>query len=307
MGVAMATWFNRLAAAVKLIRPKHWIKNGFVFTALIFAKELFLVEPLMNALRAFGAFCLTASAIYIINDIFDAEADRAHPKKRFRPIAAGTISIPQALALLGVIMCVDVLLLWPLPGLFKLIVIAYFVMNLAYSFRLKEVMLLDVFIIATGFMLRVLGGAYAIGVVVSNWLVLCSMFVSLFLGFAKRRGELVAVQNAGVQSERKVLQHYRLEVIDQFLTIAAAGTVISYALYTVAQRTITVFGTDKLIYTTVFVIYGVFRYLHLVHATDSIENPTAVVATDIPIIVVAGCWIISCVILIYFRDLMPGL
>jgi len=303
----MASWVNRIGAAFKLIRPKHWIKNGFVFAALIFAKELFLLEPLLNTLRAFGAFCLTASAIYIINDIFDAEADRAHPKKRFRPIAAGTISIPQALVLLAIVICLDVLLLWPLPIPFMLIVGAYFVMNLAYSFRLKEVVLLDVFIIATGFMLRVLGGAYAIGVVVSNWLVLCSMFVSLFLGFAKRRGELVAVQSAGVQPERKVLQHYRLEVIDQFLTIAAAGTVISYALYTVAQRTLMVFGTDKLIYTTVFVIYGVFRYLHLVHSTDNTENPTAVVATDVPIILVAGFWILSCVALIYFRDYLPVL
>lgn len=303
----MASWVNRIGAAFKLIRPKHWIKNGFVFAALIFAKELFLLEPLLNTLRAFGAFCLTASAIYIINDIFDAEADRAHPKKRFRPIAAGTITIPQALVLLAIVICLDVLLLWPLPIPFMLIVGAYFVMNLAYSFRLKEVVLLDVFIIATGFMLRVLGGAYAIGVVVSNWLVLCSMFVSLFLGFAKRRGELVAVQSAGVQPERKVLQHYRLEVIDQFLTIAAAGTVISYALYTVAQRTLMVFGTDKLIYTTVFVIYGVFRYLHLVHSTDNTENPTAVVATDVPIILVAGFWILSCVALIYFRDYLPVL
>lgn len=300
----MASWVTPFNAAVKLIRPKHWIKNAFVFAALIFAKELFQLEPALNTLRAFGAFCLTASAVYIINDIFDAEADRAHPKKRFRPIAAGTITIPQALTLLGIILCLDVFLVWPLSNTFKAIVAAYFVMNLAYSFKLKEVMLLDVFIIAFGFMLRVLGGAYAIGVVVSNWLVLCSMFVSLFLGFAKRRGELVAVQRAGVQPERKVLQQYRLAVIDQFLTIAAAGTVISYALYTVAQRTLEVFGTDKLIYTTVFVIYGVFRYLHLVHATDITEDPTATVATDIPIIVVAGLWILACVVLIYKEKLL---
>jgi 4-hydroxybenzoate polyprenyltransferase len=298
----MASQTNPIAAAIKLIRPKQWIKNGFVFAALIFAKELFQIVPFLTALRAFGAFCLTASAVYIINDMLDAEADRAHPKKRFRPIAAGTISIPQALILLGMIVCLAILLAWPLPFSFQILVACYFAMNLAYSFKLKEIMLLDVFIIAAGFMLRVLGGAYAINVVVSSWLVLCTMFVSLFLGFAKRRGELVALQAAGKEADRKVLQHYRLEVLDQMLTITAAGTVISYALYTVAPRTLEVFGTDKLIYTTVFVMYGVFRYMHLVHATDSTENPTAVVASDIPIIVVAGLWILSCVFLIYYRS-----
>jgi len=298
---------NLLAAGIKLIRPKQWIKNTFLFAALIFAKELFQVGPLLTALQAFAVFCLTASSVYIINDIVDVEADRAHPKKRFRPIAARIITIPQAMIMLVVMAAVALILVWPLPVLFKVIVASYFVMNLAYSFKLKEVMLLDVFIIAAGFMLRVLGGAYAIGVVVSNWLVLCTMFISLFLGFAKRRGELVAMQAAGTQPERKVLQHYRLELIDQLLTITAAGTTISYALYTVAPRTLEVFGTDKLIYTTVFVIYGVFRYMHLVHSTDSTENPTAVVASDIPIIVVAALWILSCVVLIYFGGQIPGL
>jgi 4-hydroxybenzoate polyprenyltransferase len=290
-----------IGAAFKLIRPKQWIKNLFLFAALIFAKELFQLDPVLTAIRAFAVFCLTASGVYIINDIIDVEADRAHPKKRFRPIAAGVISVSQAIILLVVVCCLAVFLIWPLPPMYKLIVAAYFVMNLAYTFKLKEVMLLDVFIIAAGFMLRVLGGAYAIGVVVSSWLVLCTMFISLFLGFAKRRGELVAMQAAGAQSERKVLQHYRLGLIDQLLTITAAGTVISYALYTVAPRTLEVFGTDKLIYTTVFVMYGIFRYLHLVHATDTTENPTAVVASDIPIITVAALWILTCVMLIYFR------
>jgi 4-hydroxybenzoate polyprenyltransferase len=297
---------NPVVAAIRLVRPQQWIKNAFVFAALIFAKELFQIDPLLSTLRAFGAFCLTASSAYIVNDILDAEADRAHPKKRFRPIAAGIFTIPHALILLGSIVCLAFLLAWPLPVSFKAIIGFYFVMNLAYSFKLKEVMLLDVFIIAAGFMLRVVGGAAAIGVATSSWLVLCSLFISLFLGFAKRRGELVAAQAVGAQSERKVLHHYRLEVLDQILTITAAGTVISYALYTVAPRTIEIFGTEKLIYTTVFVIYGVFRYLHLIHSTDSTENPTAVVVSDVPILVIVGLWIAACVILIYFGGSIPG-
>lgn len=303
----MPTAAQTAAAAIKLIRPKQWIKNVFVLAPLVFAKELFLVEPLLLTLRAFGGFCLTASAIYIINDMLDVEADRAHPQKRNRPLAAGTISRPTAVAILAVLLAADVLLLWGMPAKFLFIVSVYFVMNLAYSFKLKEVFLLDVFIIAAGFMLRVLGGAYAISVVVSSWIVLCTLFISLFLGFAKRRGELVASQSAGTSSERKVLQHYRVGLLDQMLTITAAGTVISYALYTVADRTLEVFGTDKLIYTTVFVIYGVFRYMHLAFTTDSVENPAAVVSTDYPIIANAVLWIAACIVLIYYGGAIPFL
>ena len=178
--------------------------------------------------------------------------------------------------------------------------VLYFLMNLAYSFRLKHVVLLDVFLIATGFMMRVLAGAYAINVQVSSWIVLCSMFISLFLGFAKRRGEIVLTQQHGTTSERRVLMLYRIDFLDQMLTISGAGAVISYALYTVAPRTIEVLGTDKMIYTTVFVIYGIFRYLYLVHMSDSTENPTQAVTSDLTILLTGLLWITVCIVLIYF-------
>ncbi len=303
----MSTAAGTLQAAVKLMRPQQWIKNLFVFAPLIFSRELFLVQPDVLALRAFLAFCLTASAVYIINDMVDLEADRAHPRKRNRPIASGTISIPGALVLLGILVAANVLLIWGMTDQFVLIVGTYFVMNLAYTFKLKEVFLLDVFIIAAGFMLRVLGGAYAISVQVSSWIILCTLFISLFLGFAKRRGEIAVLQSAGAAPERKVLQHYRVEVIDQIVTITAAGTVIAYALYTVAPRTVEIFGTDKLIYTTIFVMYGIFRYMHLMHTTESVENPSAVVTTDYPIIINVVLWITTCVLLIYFKGQIPFL
>ena len=293
-----------LLAAIKLIRPKQWLKNGFVFAPLVFAKELFQPEPVLLTFRTFAMFCLTASMVYIINDSIDVEADRAHPKKKNRPLAAGTISIPAAYGIFAVLLVLDVFLAIGMPDKFLLLLGTYFLMNLAYTFKLKEVFLLDVFIIAAGFMLRVLGGAYAISVYVSSWLILCTLFISLFLGFAKRRGEIAAMQAAGAMSERKVLQHYRFAVLDQFLTITAAGTVISYALYTVAPRTVTVFGTDKLIYTTVFVMYGVFRYMHLIHTTEAVENPAAVVTTDFPIIANVLLWVASCVVLIYFTGIV---
>jgi 4-hydroxybenzoate polyprenyltransferase len=293
--------------ALRLLRPKQWTKNTFVFAPLIFAKLLFDPDPLLLTLRAFLAFCLTASAVYIINDIADREADRAHPEKRHRPLAAGTLSVPQAIIILAAVLGIDLLFLLNLPLKFDLLVVSYFAMNLLYSLKLRDVFLLDVFIIAAGFMLRVLGGAYAINVVLSNWIVLCSLFISLFLGFAKRRGELREAQEAGIATKRKVLQLYRVEFLDQVLTITAAGTVISYALYSVAPRTIEVFGTDRLIYTTVFVIYGVFRYLFLIHTTSSVQNPAAALSSDVPILVNGILWIAACVAIIYWGGTIPGL
>lgn len=191
------------------------------------------------------------------------------------------------------------ILLFGMEPLFLATVLLYLGLNLAYSFKLKEVVLLDVFIIAAGFMLRVLGGAYAIDVHVSSWIVLCTLFISLFLGFAKRRGELVLSRNSGTTSERKVLVHYDIGFIDQMLTVTAAGAVISYALYTVAPRTVQMYGTEKMIYTTVFVVYGIFRYLYLVHMRGITENPTHAVTSDPTIVGTGILWIIACIVLIY--------
>ena len=292
--------------ALRLLRPRQWTKNVFVFAPVIFAKELFLPGQVLLAAKAFAAFCLTASAVYIINDLADREADRAHPEKRHRPLAAGTLSPLHAFLLIGALLAADALVILALPLKFTLLLAAYFFLNLAYSLRLREVFLLDVFIIAAGFMLRILGGAYAISVTVSSWIVLCGLFISLFLGFAKRRGELVETLAAGVESKRNVLKSYRVEFIDQLLTIAAAGTVISYALYTVAARTVETFGTDRLIYTTVFVLYGVFRYMYLVHTSASVQNPTSAVTTDIPILVNGIIWIVVCILIIYSGGSVPG-
>jgi len=290
---------NLTRSYAKLIRPKQWLKNLFLFAPLIFAKELFDPVQVLTSLKAFVAFCLTASAAYIINDIADIEADRVHAEKRNRPLAAGILTTRKAIALLGVLLTGVTVLLIDADARFAAILAAYFLMNLAYSLKLKEVVLLDVFIIAAGFMMRVLGGAYAINVQVSTWIVLCTLFISLFLGFAKRRAEIVMAHQSGSSSERKVLSHYRVDFIDQMLTIAAAATVISYALYTVAPRTIEVFGTDKMIYTTIFVIFGIFRYLYLVHMTSSTESPTNAVTSDWPIITTTLLWIVTCIILIY--------
>ena len=276
-----ASSLRRISAYLKLIRPKQWLKNVFVFAPLVFAQELF-TGAFVKSLMAFAAFSLTASAVYILNDMADVEADRIHPEKRHRPLAAGTIGTMEAIGLMAFLLALTVILVGHMDSRFVALLAFYFLINLGYSFKLKEVVLLDVFIIAAGFMLRVLGGAYAIDVEVSTWIVLCSLFISLFLGFAKRRGELVQMQRDS--HERKVLSLYKVDFIDQMLTIAAAGAVISYALYTVAPRTIEMFGTEKMIYTTVFVIYGVFRYLYIIHTSSANENPTNAVTSDLTIL-----------------------
>jgi decaprenyl-phosphate phosphoribosyltransferase len=290
---------------LKLIRPKQWIKNFFVLAPLVFAKQLFEPEPLLEAVKAFVGFCLMASSVYIINDIADVEADRSHPEKKYRPLAARSMPISHAFVILTLCLVACGFIVAGIDVRYLVCIALYFGMNLAYSFKLKEVVLLDVFIIAAGFMLRVLGGAYAIQVQVSNWIVLCTMFVSLFLGFAKRRSELVQAQEAGSMAKRKVLSLYEVGFIDQMLTIAAAGTVISYALWTVAPRTLEVFGTDKMIYTTVFVIYGIFRYLNLIHMAQPTESPTDAITSDRTIISTVLLWVLACVVLIYLGGQHP--
>ena len=292
---------------IRLLRPKQWIKNFFVFAPLIFSRHIFDAAYLLPSIAAFIVFSLTSSAVYIINDILDVESDRAHPRKRFRPIAAGDISIRTGLIyalIICIIIAVSLLFLRPI---FAIVIILYFITNLLYSIQIKNIVLLDVFFISFGFMMRVLGGAAAIGVVVSSWMILTTIFISLFLAISKRRGELSQVINQdNIVKQRKVLKEYDIPFADQLNTIAAAGTIISYALYTVSERTVNTFGTEKLIYTTPFVIYGIFRYMYLMHKKNMGESPTSIVTKDIPIIINVLLWFIICVVLIY-RNSIPYL
>lgn len=296
-----------IVAFIRLLRPKQWIKNLFVFAALVFSQHLFDWEYARLSIFAFILFCGTASTIYIVNDILDRERDRLHPRKKRRPIASGAISVPSAISMSIIIFAVITPLALDLPYKFGLALALYFVMNLSYSLFLKDVVLIDVFVIAIGFMLRVVGGAFVIDVPISSWLILTTMFLSLFLAVAKRRGELVMLESqleAGQTpspATRKVLEHYSVEFAEQLCTISAAGIVISYALYTVSERTVAIFGTEKLVYTTPFVLYGVFRYLYLLHKHGLGENPTDVVLTDAPMILNFVAYAAAMFFFIYFR------
>jgi 4-hydroxybenzoate polyprenyltransferase len=230
----------------------------------------------------------------------DAEADRSHPKKRYRPIASGEISPSEASVFLIVLLAIIILLLVFERPVFIFIVILYLLENLIYSWKIKSIVLLDVFFISFGFILRVLGGAASIDVSVSSWMVLTTIFISLFLSISKRRAELSLVDNQdNVEKQRKVLRDYSVEFADQLNTIAAAGTIISYALYTVSERTVLTFGTEKLIYTTPFVIYGIFRYMYLIHKKNLGESPSSIVTKDIPIVLTVLIWFAACVVIIY--------
>jgi 4-hydroxybenzoate polyprenyltransferase len=290
---------SRLRSFLRLLRPKQWIKNLFVFAPAVFAREIFHPGAALQVFQAFLAFCAAASAVYIINDMADVDADRMHPDKRHRPLASGALSVAEATAAMVAALVVTAALTAGMPPAFTGLLAGYVVLNVGYSLKLKDVVLLDVFTIAAGFMLRVVGGAAAIGVPVSSWIVLCTLFISLFLGGAKRRGEIMRLREDAAAAERKVLRVYSVSFLDQLLTITAAGAVISYALYTVAPRTVEAFGTDKLIYTTIFVLFGVFRYLHLAHTSKSTENPTNTVTSDPVILVVVVLWIVACVLIIY--------
>jgi 4-hydroxybenzoate polyprenyltransferase len=296
-----------MSSVLRLLRPVQWLKNFFLFAPLIFSKHLFDAAYVLTAGEAFVVFALLSSTVYIFNDIADRESDRLHPTKRHRPIASGKLSIAQAIGIAIVLLVLIGLLMTQLNSKFLFVASVYFVLNMGYSFFLKQVILVDVFIVASGFMLRVLAGAFAINVHVSEWLVLCTLFVSLFLSISKRRGELMIVKNTPDFEGRAVLREYDVEFLDQMMTVAASGLAISYALYTVAERTISVFGTSSLIFTTVFVLFGIFRYLYLVRIRKTEDNPTHMLTTDLVTILNIVAWFLVCVVIIYFTEIKTWL
>ncbi len=289
-----------MSAIIRLLRPVQWLKNGFVFAPLIFSKHLFDKEYNTKAALAFVAFCLASSLIYIINDILDREGDKLHPEKKKRPIASGEISVSFAIGIAVLLGASSLLVAQLLPIQFLYIILIYIAIQFAYSFSLKHIVILDLFIIATGFMLRVFGGALAIQVTISHWIVITTLFLSLFLAASKRRAELVMIQKQHIDTKRRVLQEYSVPFLDSLLIITTTGMAISYSLYTMAERTIAVFGSEYLIFTTVFVLFGIFRYLFLVIVKEEGENPTAILTQDAPMAINLFLWLITCVAIIYF-------
>jgi len=289
-----------MQAFIRLLRPSQWLKNAFVFAPLIFSKHLFDRTYVITALVAFVAFSLISSTVYIINDIVDKEADKLHPIKKERPIASGKILPVTASGIATIIFSVGLYLSQVLPLMFTGILLLYFILQLFYSFKLKHIVILDVFVIAAGFMLRVLSGAVAINVVISHWIIICTLFLSLFLAVSKRRSELVLISTNNIETKRKVLNEYDVNFLNLVLVITATGMAISYSLYTMAERTIATFGTEYLIFTTVFVLFGIFRYLYLVINKGLGENPNAIIVRDGPMAINIVLYLLSVLFIIYF-------
>jgi 4-hydroxybenzoate polyprenyltransferase len=270
------------SAALAALRPRQWTKNAVVLAPLFFSLRAREPRAVGLALAAVAIFCLVASAMYLLNDVSDAEQDRAHPLKRARPVASGELSprlavtIAVALGAAGLVTA-----LWLGKG-FAAFVAAYVVLQLGYSAVLKHIVVLDVFGIAGGFVLRVLAGAEAISVPVSNWLYLCTLLLSLFLALAKRRAESLLLDEGAAQHRRN-LSEYSPQLIDQLVSIVCGCTVLAYSLYTLSQDTIDRHGSDRLKYTIPLVIMGVFRYLYLVHRRGGGGEPESILIGDRPL------------------------
>ena len=279
---------------IKLLRPHQWVKNGFVLVGLLFGHAWAQPDLRAQALMAFVAFCLVSSAVYVMNDIIDREADRRHPEKRNRPVASGRVDIGTAIVLALVCLGLGLGLVFGLLGLpasqAPWIFIAYVLMNVGYSLGLKHVVILDVFIIAAGFMLRILAGTLGVGILPSHWLLLCGLMLTLFLGFAKRRAEVEVPAEAG-KPHRRVLDQYSAPMLDQFITLSAGATVIAYSLYTVSEDTIALHGTPWLIATVPCVLYGLLRYLYRLHRAGGGGDPARELLSDPHLMGVFGLWL----------------
>lgn len=293
-----------IVALVEALRPKQWTKNALLFVGVVFSQHLRDGQLLGRAAAGFLAFSLLSGSVYVLNDLMDVESDRRHPKKSRRPIASGRLPVPVAWGLLPVLWTAVAALAWWLGPSFTWIALFYLVSNLAYSFWLKHQVILDVFLIANGFVLRAIAGVellrpVAAETVLSPWLMVCTFFGALFLGTSKRRRELV---NAGTQAveQRAVLRRYTPELLDVMLTVSASTTLMSYALYTMWPSTVEKFGTDRLLYTVPFVAFGVFRYLYLVRVSETSEDPSAVLLTDRPIQATVALFLVAVVWVLYF-------
>ncbi len=291
---------KQLTYILQSARLHQWVKNFFIFAALIFSGHLFFLKDVLITVIGFFIFSLATSAIYIFNDVADIEKDKLHPEKFKRPLPSGNLKISSALIASAILASTAILSGFFLNHNFTIVLIGYIIINIFYSLFIKSLVILDVMTIAAGFVLRIYAGALIINVPVSEWLIICTILLALFLGFSKRRAELVLLENTA-NTHRSVLGHYSPHFLDQMIGIVTASTVMSYALYTISDETVLKFGTKSLIYTVPFVLYGIFRYLYLVHKKELGGNPTLAIIKDIPLLINLIMWIISATIIIYFR------
>lgn len=285
----------------QLIRPKQWVKNVFVLLPMFFGGSLFEGQNMLAALVTFMAFSFAASSIYCYNDLIDVEADRRHPVKCKRPIAAGLVSIKQAYLLMAVMLVLSIAMLLFLPQKAMAvggIILFYWVLNLAYCVWLKEYAIVDVCIVAFGFVLRLLAGGMATGTQLSRWIVLMTFLLTLFLSFAKRRDDVLRMNQTG-EAPRKNTIRYNLTFMNQAITITASVTLVCYIMYTVSPEVVSRFGTEQLYLTSVFVLLGLLRYIQLTVVDELSGDPTRLLLRDHLTQGIVVLWIAAFIVIIY--------
>jgi 4-hydroxybenzoate polyprenyltransferase len=280
------------------LRPQQWTKNLFVFAALIFAQRLFDPRSVAVASAAFACFCVLSGVVYLVNDIADRNTDRQHPLKRHRPVAAGELPVGAATITAVMLGALGLSAAFLLHWRFGVIAAAYTGLMLLYSGPLKHIVILDVLTISIGFVLRAAAGAIVLDVAISHWLLVCVTLLALFIALAKRRHELILLADGAV-THRPILSEYSPYLLDQMIGVVTASTLIAYILYTISPETIDKFGTDRLGLTIPFPLYGIFRYLYLVHRREGGGSPVDLLVNDRPLLACVTLWVVAVVIILY--------
>lgn len=299
---------SRFLAIIQLVRPTHWTKNLVVFAAVVFSPaKIVMAQPnvLIAAVEGFISFCLISGAVYAMNDILDLSADRLHPKKKTRPLAAGRITVFEAIAVALIFAGVGLSWAFLLSTRFGIIVSAYLLTNVVYSAGLKRMVILDVMLLSAGFVYRAVGGVAIVEnflseIYLSYWLILCAFLLSLFLALAKRRREIALLGDAAA-AHRASLANYNLQMIDQVLSALTAATLVSYSLYTISDDTLAHYGTRDLFWTIPFVAYGLFRYLYLIYGRNEGGDPAGLLLRDKPTLMNVMLWVLVTAVIVYFR------
>jgi 4-hydroxybenzoate polyprenyltransferase len=295
MGIAM-----KAMAVLDSLRVQQWIKNLFIFAPLLFSQNLLNRPLLFIAMKAFLVFCLISSAQYIFNDIHDVDEDRLHPIKSKRPLASGRLKVGPAVVVLTLMGIGGIALASTINTPFLLMAGGYLLLQTFYTLWLKHVVILDIFIIAAGFLIRVVAGGLAIRVEVSSWLLICTILLSLFLAMGKRRYELTLFGEEA-PNHRPILREYNPYLLDQMISVVTASTFVAYCLYTVSEETVDKFGTRNLIFTVPFVLYGIFRYLYLIHQKQEGGTPEALVLRDKPLLLDIFLWALAAALILKLR------
>ncbi len=280
------------------LRPAQWTKNLIIFAALMFGQRLFDPISVRYALAAFGVFCALSGVVYLLNDVADRDADAQHPIKRHRPIASGAVSVRAALITAGVLAAVALAVAFRLRPSFGALGVSYLALLTLYSGPLKHIVIIDVLTIAIGFVLRAAAGAVVIAVPISHWLLFLTVLLALFLALSKRRHELILLAE-GATSHRRILQEYTPYLLDQMISVVTASTLVAYAFYTVSPETVEKFQTHLLGLTLPFPLYGIFRYLYLVHQKEGGGSPAEMLLTDRPLLLCVALWAVTVATIIY--------